>query len=265
MIWYQHASDDGDDRADERLTALRLLRSCPLAHRAGSPREHQPAVPDQTASALLVSHTSELGTWSDRALLPAATGHADQAQAADVSGSYRGLLDWLGADVAAERKVTVRSPAEAAYRDFSFRNYTSASAVRRAIWSASVASLTASGSGWARSRAGATARRSLPAISASSCSSGIRLADSSRIPPAPARRGGNRCDVHCQDQAEAAAAVGEPGGLCDARRGVHLGPSLALAASAGRWRAGGGDRAQAPDVVRRLPLPGGAGQVGHPG
>jgi CBS domain-containing protein len=95
MIWYQHASDDGDDRADERLTALRLLRSCPLAHRAGSPREHQPAVPDQTASALLVSHTSELGTWSDRAPLPAATGYTDQAQAADVSGSYRGLLDWL--------------------------------------------------------------------------------------------------------------------------------------------------------------------------
>lgn len=47
MIWYQHASDDGDDRADEKLTALRLLRSCPLAHRAGSPQEHQPAVPDQ--------------------------------------------------------------------------------------------------------------------------------------------------------------------------------------------------------------------------
>ena len=42
----------------------------------------------------------------------------------------------------------------------------------------------------------------------------------------------------CQDQAEAAAAVGEPGGLSDAQRGVHLGLSLALAASADRWRAG---------------------------
>jgi ferric-dicitrate binding protein FerR (iron transport regulator) len=57
----------------------------------------------------------------------------------------------------------------------------------------------------------------------------------------------------------------EPGGLSDAQSGVHLGLSLALAASADRWRAGGGDRAQAPDAVRRLPLPDGVGQVGHPG
>jgi CBS domain-containing protein/tetratricopeptide (TPR) repeat protein len=92
MIWYQHASDDGDDRADEKLAVLRL-QSCPLAGRAGSPREHHTAAPDRTAPALYLSHTSELGTWTDRALLSAATGHADQA--AGVSGSYRGLLDWL--------------------------------------------------------------------------------------------------------------------------------------------------------------------------
>jgi CBS domain-containing protein/tetratricopeptide (TPR) repeat protein len=94
MIWYQHARDDGDDRADEKLAALRL-QSCPLAGRAGSSREHHPAASDQTAPNLFVSHTFGLGTWTDRALLSAAAGHADQAQAADVPGSYRGLLDWL--------------------------------------------------------------------------------------------------------------------------------------------------------------------------
>jgi CBS domain-containing protein/tetratricopeptide (TPR) repeat protein len=94
VIWYQHASDDGDDRADAKLAAL-LLQSCPLAGRAGSPQEHHPAALDQTASALYLSHTSEMRTWVGRALLPAAAGHADQAQAADISGSDRGLLDWV--------------------------------------------------------------------------------------------------------------------------------------------------------------------------
>ena len=37
MIWYQHARDDGDARADEKLAALRA-RPCPLCGLAGSPR-----------------------------------------------------------------------------------------------------------------------------------------------------------------------------------------------------------------------------------
>jgi CBS domain-containing protein/TPR repeat protein len=95
VIWYQHASDDGDDRADAKLAALRLLRSGPLAGRAGSPQEHLPAAPDQTALPLYLSRTSEMRTWAGRALLPAAAGHADQAQAVGVPGSDRGLLDWV--------------------------------------------------------------------------------------------------------------------------------------------------------------------------
>jgi CBS domain-containing protein len=94
VIWYQHASDDGDDRADAKLAALRLLRSDPLAGRAGSPQEHLPAAPDQAALPLYLSRTSEMRTWADRARLTAAAGHADQSQAAGVSGSDRGLLDW---------------------------------------------------------------------------------------------------------------------------------------------------------------------------
>ena len=89
--WYQRARDDGDPRADEKLAALRL-RPCPLADPVGSPQEHHIAATDQIAPVLFVSHTSELRTWTDRALLSAA-GHTDQT--ADVSGSYRGLLDWL--------------------------------------------------------------------------------------------------------------------------------------------------------------------------
>ena len=91
MIWYQHARDDGDIRADEKLAAL-TARPCPYATLADSPQEHHAAATDQVAPVLLVSHNSELRTWTDRVLLSAA-GHADQA--ADVSGSYRGLLDWL--------------------------------------------------------------------------------------------------------------------------------------------------------------------------
>jgi len=90
MAWYQRARDDGDPRAAEKLAALRL-RPCPLADLAGSPREHRTAAPDRTTPAILVSHTYDL--WTNRALLSAAAGPADQA--ADVSGSYPELLDWL--------------------------------------------------------------------------------------------------------------------------------------------------------------------------
>jgi hypothetical protein len=60
------------------------------------------------------------------------------------------------------------------------RSACDASEASGAIWLASDASLTASGSGWGRSSAGATARYSRLAISATSCAVGIRLADSSR-------------------------------------------------------------------------------------
>src|SRR5260370_11498536 len=92
MIWYQRARDDGDPRAAEKLAALRV-RPYPLADLAGSPREHRTAASDRNTPVIFISHTSELRTWTDRALLSAAAGPADQA--ADVSGSYRRLLDWL--------------------------------------------------------------------------------------------------------------------------------------------------------------------------
>ena len=70
MIWYQRASDDGDARADEKLATLRL-RPCPLADLAGSPQEHHAAASDRTAPVIFVAHSSELRTWTDRALLSA--------------------------------------------------------------------------------------------------------------------------------------------------------------------------------------------------
>ena len=67
MIWYQYASDDGDDRADEKLAAIRA-RPRPHVAFAGSPEED---TADQSAPRLLVSPTSELSTWRDRAFSPA--------------------------------------------------------------------------------------------------------------------------------------------------------------------------------------------------
>ena len=91
MIWYQHARDDGDTRADEKLAAL-TARPCPYATLADSPQEDHAAT-TWDAPVVFVSHSSELRAWPDRALMSAAASSADPA--ADDSGFYRRLLYWL--------------------------------------------------------------------------------------------------------------------------------------------------------------------------
>ena len=54
-IWYQRARDDGDARADEKLTALRTWPR-PFASIAGSPREDHAATATRSAPVIFVSH-----------------------------------------------------------------------------------------------------------------------------------------------------------------------------------------------------------------
>ena len=86
MIWYQHARDDGDTRADEKLAALRP--PLPLATRRSPQEDHAATTWD--APVVFVSTPSELRAWPDRALMSAAASSADPA--ADDSGFYRRLL-----------------------------------------------------------------------------------------------------------------------------------------------------------------------------
>ena len=90
MIWYQHASDDGDDRADEKLAAIRA-RPGPRISFAGRPEED---TADQRASRLLISPTSELSTWRDRTFCPAEA-EATADSAADFEGLCRELLSLI--------------------------------------------------------------------------------------------------------------------------------------------------------------------------
>ena len=88
MIWYQHASDDGDDRAGEKLAAIRA-RPRPHVPPAGSPEED---TADQSAPRLLISPTSELSTWRDRTFCLA---EATVNPAADFEGLCGELLSLL--------------------------------------------------------------------------------------------------------------------------------------------------------------------------
>jgi len=65
MIWYQRARDDGYDRADEKLAALRA-RPCPDAALTGSPREGLAAAAGTPR--IFVSHMSEPTTLAAAAL-----------------------------------------------------------------------------------------------------------------------------------------------------------------------------------------------------
>jgi CBS domain-containing protein len=94
MIWYQHASDDGDDRADAKLAAIRA-RPCPHVSLASSPGEDSA---DQSAPRFLVSLASP-STWRGRASwlaeihAEAAAGSADPAVGID--GLCRELLSLI--------------------------------------------------------------------------------------------------------------------------------------------------------------------------
>jgi CBS domain-containing protein len=89
MAWYQRARDDGDDRADERLAALRA-RPCPLATLAGSPQEDRAG---QSAPPFFIVHKPR--TWRDGAfrLAEAAIKPADPGS--DFEGYCRELLSLI--------------------------------------------------------------------------------------------------------------------------------------------------------------------------
>lgn len=92
MIWYQHASDDGDDRADEKLADMWARRWYTTL--AESPAEDRVAAVGQGTPKILISYTSELpATWAGRALRPADSGPADPV--ASTFSACRELLYWL--------------------------------------------------------------------------------------------------------------------------------------------------------------------------
>jgi CBS domain-containing protein len=85
--WYQRARDDGDDRAEEKLAALRA-RPCPHATPGG-----------QDPPGIFTSHSAELPAWHARVLRPAdAAGLAGQA--AGIWGSGQVLTGWCLLDAA---------------------------------------------------------------------------------------------------------------------------------------------------------------------
>jgi CBS domain-containing protein len=90
VIWYQHARDDGDDRAGEKLAALRA-RPCPHAILAGSPRDDRAAAASQSTLKIFVSHPSGQRLWPGLEGRPGAAAAGAAYRAASTCSGLRDL------------------------------------------------------------------------------------------------------------------------------------------------------------------------------